>query len=219
MVEGVTPETAPDMPAGALLAALDLACQRGDRVLFRGLNFDVRAGQIVWLRGANGLGKTSLLRVLAGLSSPASGRVMRGTGQGRAPLYLAHANALKDDLTALESLRFLARIHGHEATELELTEALRRFGVHTRRHAPVRTLSQGQRRRVALSRLALSSDELLWLLDEPFDALDVEGCKALGEALSAHARHGGAVLLTSHLALDLREPAPVTLQLDAATLQ
>jgi heme exporter protein A len=215
----VTPETTPELPPGILLAVHDLACRRGDRVLFRGLAFEVRAGQVVWLRGANGLGKTSLLRVLAGLSSPESGRVERDSTQGRAPLYLAHANALKDDLSAIESLQFLARLQGHDASELELTEALRRFGIHQRRHAPVRTLSQGQRRRVALARLALSEDRPLWLLDEPFDALDADGCAALGEALGAHARAGGAVLLTSHLAFALDDPAPITLQLDAATLQ
>jgi heme exporter protein A len=215
----VTSEILDELPSATLLAVHDLACRRGDRVLFRGLRFEVRSGQIVWLRGANGLGKTSLLRVLAGLSSPEAGRVQRHAAQGRAPMYLAHANALKEDLSALESLQFLARLHGQDATEPELTEALRRFGIHQRRHAPVRTLSQGQRRRVALARLALSENVPLWLLDEPFDALDAQGCSALGEALGAHARAGGAVLLTSHLAFELDDPAPITLQLDTAALQ
>lgn len=167
-------------------------------------------GQVLWLRGANGRGKTSLLRLLAGLSTPEAGEVRRHG----ALLYVAHANALKEDLTALESLRFLARLQARDDPDDALVEALRQFGMASRRNAPVRTLSQGQRRRVALSRLALAPSPSVWVLDEPFDALDVEGIATLNALLARHAKAGGAVVLTSHQALTLEEPAPTELQLD-----
>jgi heme exporter protein A len=209
----------PDLPsasnAGApLTAARALACRRGERLLFEGLDLELRAGQILWLRGANGRGKTSLLRLLAGLARPAAGELRR-PGASPGFVYIAHANALKDDLSALENLQFLARLHGDAADAPSCTGALRRFGMAARRNAPVRTLSQGQRRRVALARLALAAARTLWLLDEPYDALDAEGCATLDRLLSDHACSGGAVVLTSHLPLALNEPAPTVLQLDA----
>jgi heme exporter protein A len=203
------------MPTVALptLATTDLACRRGDRILFKGLQLELPPGQVTWLRGANGRGKTSLLRLLAGLSTPEAGQV-QWSGTPRQRVYIAHANALKEDLTALESLRFLARLHGREDSEATLTDALRLFGVAHRRHAFVRTLSQGQRRRVALSRLALDTQPTLWILDEPFDALDTEGIATLNALLTQHAVRGGSVVLTSHQALTLAQPVPVMVQLD-----
>jgi heme exporter protein A len=178
-----------------LLAARGLACRRGDRLLFRGLDLELRRGQIVWVHGANGRGKTSLLRLLAGVARPEAGHV-----EGRAPrAYLGHANALKDDLTALEALQFLARLHRLDARAEACEAALRRFGLHGRRHAPVRTLSQGQRRRVALSRLCMLPPASVWLLDEPHDALDAEAATLLDDTLRAHAAAGGAVVLASHI--------------------
>ena len=201
-------------PAGPpALAVRGLACRRGDRLLFEGLGFELQAGQVVWLRGANGRGKTSLLRLLAGLARPAGGTLER-PGEPRGMVYIAHANALKDDLSALENLQFLARLHSDDADESACTEALRRFGLASRRRAPVRTLSQGQRRRVALARLALAKPGTLWVLDEPFDALDAEGITTLNRLLCDHTRGGGAVILTSHLEFSLHDPVPVTLQLD-----
>jgi len=200
--------------AATLLAANDLACRRGERVLFRHLNFTVAPGQIVWLRGANGRGKTSLLRLLAGLAPPATGHIARDPQRER--VYVGHANALKDDLTVTESLRFLSRLHGFDSVPAALAMALQRFGLASRRDAPVRTLSQGQRRRVALARLCLAPPHALWLLDEPFDALDAEGVSALNALLAEHAMRGGSVLLTSHVPLTLNSPTPITLQLDEA---
>jgi heme exporter protein A len=206
----VTNPPTPSPASGPALRVAALACRRGDRVLFRGLDFELAAGQILWLRGANGRGKTSLLRLLAGLSSPEAGEIERGTGL----VYIAHTNALKDDLSAIESLRFLARLHGLPDEDAALIDALRRFGVEKRRNAPVRTLSQGQRRRVALARLALSPSASVWVLDEPFDALDTDGIAALNLLLSQHLQAGGAVVLTSHQTLTLADPAPRVLQLD-----
>jgi heme exporter protein A len=210
--------------AAPLLTAESLACRRGERLLFRDLGFTLERGQLVWLRGSNGSGKTSLLRVLAGLSPPDAGH-LRWAGQpwkevhdeaARATVYLAHANALKDDLTATEALTFLARLHGQQAEAAQIEQALRGFLVWSRRDAPVRTLSQGQRRRVALARLLLRPVKPLWLLDEPYDALDAEGCALLDGVLEDHAGNGGAIVLTSHLPLRLADPVPIEVMLPAA---
>jgi heme exporter protein A len=206
-----------------VLSVRALACQRGERVLFEGLNLALLPGSVTWLRGRNGRGKTSLLRLLAGLSAPESGEIhiagreaiAAGASWRRHWAYVAHQNALKDDLSATEALWFLARLHGLPCGTTELQQALRRMGMASRQHAPVRTLSQGQRRRVALARLALSKDAALWLLDEPFDALDIDGITALNSLIAEHAQRGGCVLLTSHQPLTLQSPAPAVLDLEA----
>ncbi len=204
-----------------VLAAAGLACRRGDRLLFEGLDFALQPGQIVWVRGRNGQGKTSLLRLLAGLSVPAAGQVtwggvlLRAAGAGfhQRLVHLAHANALKEDLTVLESLQFMARLHGRDAAPAALLDALRRLNLHSRRDALVRTLSQGQRRRVALARLLIEPNASLWILDEPYDALDADGSALLDEVLGAHAARGGSVVLTSHLPLTITRPVPIELSL------
>ncbi len=194
-----------------------VACERGERLLFDALDLEVAAGSIVWLRGANGRGKTTLLRTMAGLSQPAAGRIeRRGAAASWPCFYLAHANALKDDLTAAESLRFLLRLGGAEPGDGSVDAALARVGMASRRHAPVRTLSQGQRRRVALARLAAATGPALWLLDEPYDALDDGGVAILDGILAEHAGRGGIVVLTSHLPLRVASPVPVEVQLGAA---
>jgi heme exporter protein A len=198
------------------LAVHGLACRRGERVLFGAVDFTVRAGQIVWLRGANGQGKTTLLRTLAGLSAPEAGTVVWGETTARRPfVYIAHANALKEDLSAVESLHFLMRLAGDEPTHDELDVALARFDLASRQHAPVRTLSQGQRRRVALARLAAEREASTWLLDEPFDALDAAGIETLKALLVAHAKRGGSIVLTSHVPFAIEEPAPFVVMLES----
>ncbi|HET8870859.1 MAG TPA: heme ABC exporter ATP-binding protein CcmA [Aquabacterium sp.] len=171
-----------------------LACRRGSHLLFRGLDLTVLPGQLVWVRGANGQGKTSLLRLLAGLSEPAEGTIVRQA----ALTYVGHQHALKDDLTAQEALTFLLQLEGFPATDALVTDALARLGVKGKRLAWVRTLSQGQKRRVALARLARAPAGGLWLLDEPFDALDDQGLAAVHSLLIEHRRSGGSVVLTSH---------------------
>lgn len=217
---------APGLPA-APLQARGLSCRRGRRLLFRDLDLSIGPGEVVWLRGANGRGKTSLLRLLTGLSTPDAGQLswqgdplrQAGADFRRALLYIGHANGLKDDLSAAESLRFLAQIHGRPASTPAIDQALTALGMHNRRHAPVRTLSQGQKRRVALARLALDLQDpagaRLWVLDEPYDALDVDGIDALNGLLSQHAARAGCTVLTSHLPMSLAQPAPRVLQLDA----
>lgn len=203
------------------LRAEGLAYRRGNQALFTNLSFDVAAGDMVWLRGDNGRGKTSLLRLLAGLAQPDAGRITWGGAElGAAPdfsaqrTYIAHANALKDDLSAFESLQFLAALHGRDAEPAAVSAALSRLGMGPRQRAPVRALSQGQRRRVALARLALESAAGLWVLDEPFDALDVQGIAAVNELLEQHLARGGSVVLTSHQPLSLAAVVPSLLELD-----
>ena len=134
------------------LVVSGLECQRGERPLFTGLDFTAPAGAIVWVRGANGRGKTTLLRTLAGLSAPSAGTIVRrGACAGWKLLYLAHANALKEDLSVGESLAFLLRVHGEEPRAGSIDAALECLDLGSRKHAAVRTLSQGQRRRVALA--------------------------------------------------------------------
>lgn len=176
--------------------------------MFSGLHLDVRAGQLLWVRGPNGQGKTSLLRLMAGLSQAEQGQVLR-----YAPVaFLGHQNALKDDLTVEEALGFLIRLQGHAPGASVLTQALGRMGMLPRRHQLVRTLSQGQRRRTALARLLLSPPGCLWILDEPFDALDDQGVSVLQEMIATHRMAGGSVALTSHSPVTL----PDTTVLDLA---
>ena len=176
-----------------------------------GSDFTAKAGDIVWVRGGNGSGKTTLLRTLAGLAAPAAGRIELG---GERAVYVGHANALKDDLGAAEALRFLLRLDGLDPRPDQIDSALARFGLAHRRQVPVRALSQGQRRRVALARLCLRPGALAWLLDEPFDALDDEGAATLMALLVEHARGGGLAVLTSHVALPPAAIRPLEVQLD-----
>jgi heme exporter protein A len=201
---GLSPPSISSMPPPSL-RLVGLTCRRGERLLFSGLDLLLLPGELLWLRGGNGRGKTSLLRLVAGLSVPESGQVLwngeplrRSAGFAGQLVYVAHTNALKDDLTAAESLAFLARVHGRDDSAPAIRRALARLGLAGRERTPVRSLSQGLRRRVALARLALETAPALWVLDEPFDALDVAGTADLHALLSAHRARGGSVLLTSH---------------------
>jgi heme exporter protein A len=179
--------------------------------LFEGLDIALPAGSITWLRGTNGSGKTSLMRILAGLSEPAAGDVFwngkpaRKTGrEARLGLvYIGHTNALKDDLSLHEALSFLATLAEVAQPQAQALQALERLGLGNRAKAPVRTLSQGQRRRGALARLALDEVPRTWILDEPYDALDSDSTRLLSALITEHAARGGAVLLTSHQAVAL----------------
>jgi len=203
------------------LSLVDVACRRGNRLLFKGVTLELRAGAATWLRGRNGRGKTSLLRLAAGLAAPETGRVLWGgtplrqaPGFTRALVFIGHSNALKDDLTVTEALRFLARLHGRADDSVTLGDALQRMGMAARCDAFVRTLSQGQRRRAALARLALEREPSLWLLDEPYDALDVDGVQAVNDLLHQHLARGGTVLLTSHQAPGHSAPPMAVFDLD-----
>jgi heme exporter protein A len=189
------------------LAARGLACRRGARLVFEKMDVALRPGELVWLRGRNGSGKTSLLRLLAGIATPQAGQVLLdGTpiaandARSRRVTYLGHQHALKDDLTSAEALEFLLRMHGRRCDRASVDTALEHWGMLGQRNTWVRRLSQGQRRRVALARLVGEHDASLWLLDEPFDALDADGVERLNALLLRQLQRGGAVLLTGHQA-------------------
>lgn len=198
-----------------MLETVQLACQRGDRVLFRKLDVSVEDGQLLRVMGANGMGKTSLLRLLAGLAYPLAGEVRwRGRAiQGQreiyhaALFYLGHASALNDLLTPLENLRFACAAAGDAVSPEACDAALHRIGLARQLDLPARVLSQGQRRRVGLARLFLAAHRPLWLLDEPFTALDAKAVAELAGNIDGHCARGGIVVLTSHQDVFLRTPA------------
>lgn len=188
-----------------MLQAKELQCERGGRTLFRGLSFSLQPGEALRVAGRNGSGKTSLLRLLCGLLAPARGEVLwQGTPIGslkedysRELVYLGHAPAVKDDLTAAENLAITCRLAGNPQTRNAVADALALLGLKDAGQ-PVRKMSQGQRRRAALARLALSAFVPLWLLDEPFSALDSSGIGVLRGMLEAHVARGGVVAFTTH---------------------
>ncbi|WP_425332967.1 cytochrome c biogenesis heme-transporting ATPase CcmA [Cupriavidus pinatubonensis] len=190
---------------GPVLRANDLAFSRGGRPVFTGIDFSVSAGGVIQVVGPNGSGKSSLLRVLSGLLQPASGSVSWLGKCVRAgdPAYLqslayvGHADGIDTDLTADEHLRYAARLTGLHATNETVRVALARLGIAKTMHVPVRTLSQGQRRRVALARLALVR-RALWLLDEPLTSLDDESAACFHDLLDEHLRDGGMAVIATH---------------------
>ena len=202
-----------------MLEVSELECARGDRVLFRDLGFTLAPGRLLHLQGANGSGKTTMLRALAGLSQPLRGEIRwRGTpiAQQRDTFaaslcYVGHLNALQGELNAIENLRFAAWLNGHGAAGI--ARALERLDLAPYAHLPAKVLSQGQKRRLALARLLLA-DKPLWLLDEPFTALDAASCARIGALLDAHLAAGGMVLMASHQALNIANAHLQTLTLD-----
>lgn len=203
-----------------MLEATGLQCVRGERTLFSGLDVTLRGGELLRIAGANGSGKTSLLRMLCGLLAPNQGSV-RWQGEDIRRLreafwsqliYAGHANAIKDDLTAAENLAISSALHGQETTAGRLRAALERLGVAASEHEPARVLSQGQRRRVALARLALSAQAPLWILDEPFTALDTGAVAIVRELIAEHVARGAAVAYTTHVELEIA--AAVALRID-----
>ena len=186
-----------------MLEATELECERGGRTLFRSLSFALAAGDLLRIAGPNGSGKTSLLRILCGLLTPSHGEVRWNRSPirelredySRSLLYLGHAPAVKDDLTPLENLDVACRVVGVVAHKEALSWALSAFAVPD---LPVRKLSQGQRRRAALARLLMSESVPLWLLDEPFAALDTGAAEYTEELIGRHLAAGGSVVYTTH---------------------
>jgi heme exporter protein A len=194
-----------------MLETSALACERGGLRLFSDLGFALAPGGLLRVRGANGSGKTTLLRTLAGLTRPSAGTVRwRGTPIGdeyrKDLLFLGHAPAIKDELTVLENLEFSAKLAGLEHPDAGT--ALQQLGIARLAGLPARYLSQGQRRRAALARLALSARVPLWLLDEPFAALDGEGIEQVSALCAAHLAGGGLLVLTSHQDVPIASAAP-----------
>lgn len=192
------------------LAVESLTLARGPRRLFSHLSWSLAAGEAMVLRGANGSGKTSLLRVLAGLTAADEGAVHwngapwrpLSASQRATCLYLGHANALKDDLTVAENLADALAFDGVHADAAAMTAALDASGLGGRHHLHARRLSQGQKRRVGLARLSLSAKPV-WLLDEPTNALDDAGVALFTALLERHLRAGGLACVATHLPLTL----------------
>jgi heme exporter protein A len=193
-----------------MFSVSNLSCSKGDKRLFSGVSFTLQPGQWLHLEGDNGVGKTSLLRLACGLSALEDGEitwnhqpVVQNPEAFRADLaYLGHQLALKEDLTPMENLRADAAVAGRPLKPEDALKALAQLGLRGREHLPVRVLSQGQKRRTALARLLVSPAKL-WILDEPFVALDTAAQNALTQVINNHLAHQGMVLLTSHQAVSL----------------
>ncbi len=193
-----------------MFSVSNLSCSRGEKRLFSGVSFSLQDGEYLHLEGDNGVGKTSLLRLACGLSPLEQGEicwqgkpVAENRDEFRSNLaYLGHQLALKEDLTALENLQSHAAVAGQQLSLSQAKAALAQLGLRGRENLPVRVLSQGQKRRTALARLVVSTAKL-WILDEPFVALDPAAQLALSAVINAHLSSQGMVLLTSHQAVPL----------------
>ncbi|MQA20147.1 cytochrome c biogenesis heme-transporting ATPase CcmA [Rugamonas sp. FT103W] len=194
------------------LQAHRLACARGERQLFSDLNFELQSGEALWLKGGNGSGKTSLLRLLCGLGRPLAGEV-RWNGRPiqqlredyhRQLIYCGHASAVKDDLSAWENVATASTLSGTACSREQAVVALVSVGLGGAADLPARALSQGQRRRVALARLAIDPLPPLLLLDEPFVALDQTAVQSLCRTLNRHLASGGMLIYTTHQAQALQ---------------
>ena len=203
-----------------MLMVENLECVRGDRQLFSGVGFSIEKGALR-VRGSNGCGKTSLLRILCGLIDPTEGNIswrgesIRTLGEAyyRDMVYIGHRNALKDDLTALENLRVSLQLAQADHSERELSDAMDHMGLSGCKNLPVKMLSQGQRRRLTLSRLLLQK-AALWILDEPLVALDRSAVELVEAMINEHVSRGGIVVLTTHQELKVSCVAQQELDLE-----
>lgn len=193
-----------------MLCASNLECVRGERQLFTRVCFNLGCGEILYLQGNNGSGKTSLLRMLCGLSFPSTGEIRwcgelistSGEDYRRNLCYLGHLNAIKEDLTPLENLLVSARLADEELEKDAALDALGRMGLAGCEDLACRYLSQGQKRRVALARL-VNEQRALWILDEPYVALDSNAMVLIAGLIGAHLQRGGLAILTSHQAVKI----------------
>jgi heme exporter protein A len=196
-----------------MLEAIHLGCIRGDRRLFRDFNFKLDSGSLLELRGRNGGGKTSLLRILCGLATPAEGEVLWNGDNIRklreeyfaSIAYVAHLNGVKDELTAVENLLVAERVSGNDVSDHQAADLLDRVGLTHQKHLPTRSLSAGQRRRLALARL-LASNAGLWILDEILTSLDDAGVNLTRDLLTEHVNGGGMAVIATHQDLNLSLP-------------
>ena len=194
-----------------MLEVRSLECMRGDHRLFTNLSFSLQGGELLRLRGSNGSGKTSLLRTVCGLLEPSEGQVMwKGKNIlsqrdefNNALTYLGHHNGIKAELTGFENLRLSNVLSGNNVSDDRIYDALVQIGLGGREDLPTQVLSQGQKRRVALARLLLSEAEL-WILDEPFTALDVAAVDMLSKLIEGHLQKGRMVMFTTHQEVGIR---------------
>ncbi|MDP2240784.1 MAG: cytochrome c biogenesis heme-transporting ATPase CcmA [Burkholderiales bacterium] len=209
-----------------MLEAANLECVRGDRTLFSGLSFSLNPGELLRVAGTNGSGKTSLLRILCGLLSPTHGEVRwQGGNIGslreeywKEIIYLGHSSAVKDGLTAMENLMVSCTLAGLTIDHEQARAALRCFGLAECEDLPAKVLSQGQRRRVSLARLILSDKLPLWILDEPFTALDTAAVDYMQTLIAEHVARGATVVLTTHQEAQIAAATLVTIDLTSRIL-
>jgi heme exporter protein A len=200
------------------LSVSKLSCIRDDRVLFEGLDFQLSSGQVLLIEGPNGCGKTSLLRILCGIRREDSGEVLwqrkpitiLGSQYREHLTYIGHHNGVKDLLTVEENLT-VSRAMG-SANQTTIEQALEKVGLLNFTDVMAQSLSAGQRRRLALARL-LVTDASLWVLDEPFTALDKDGIKNVESLIDEYIQSGGMVVMTSHHELNLNSSNVVRLHL------
>jgi len=205
-----------------MLSAQSLTCIRGDRLLFRDVSFTLEAGGVLYVLGENGSGKSSLLRILCGLMTPETGTISWSGEQVKSNtegyrsklLYVGHLNGLKDDLTAAENLQTSARLSSYKSDAENVSVALGAIGIGRCANLPVRVLSQGQKRRVALARLWLTESPL-WILDEPFAALDSASIGVLQGRINQHVAKGGMAIITTHQDVAINAQSTQHLRLDA----
>lgn len=205
------------------LQCQQLACRRGDRILFSDLSFSLSKGELLFLEGKNGSGKTTLLKTLAGLRKADEGEIH---WQGKsidgqyenyrsALSWLGHLNGIKADLSALENLRVMARLQGDDVCDGEIESALEKVGLAGYEDLPSHYLSQGQKRRSALAYFYLTKSQL-WILDEPFTALDIKAVADLQQRIREHVDQGGMVILTTHQDVEMLSGTIQRLRLDSA---
>lgn len=195
----------------SILKATDLSCEKQDRTLFSNIDLSIDAGDILLLRGENGAGKTSLLRILVGLSEPMSGKVLINDHCVHSELdfaapqfvYCGHKLGHNSLLSATENLLFWSELHGQTPKKQDIIMVLEELGLTGLDDLPIKNLSAGQQRKVSLAKLFLTPNAKLWVLDEPFTALDVGTVKLIESKIEAFSERGGAVIMTSHQAVSI----------------
>lgn len=206
-----------------MLEVTNLGCVRGLRTLFSDINFTIKPGGVLQLRGPNGSGKTSLLRIVCGLMDPENGEVhwegakIRSLGEeySRSLAYLGHRNGIKEELSSLENLRISAGLSGFELSREKAFEALKQVGLSGRENLPARFLSEGQRRRSALARLVACNSKL-WVLDEVLASLDTAAVKLVESLLERHVSNEGLAIVATHHDLRLSSGSFQRLELASA---
>jgi heme exporter protein A len=188
-----------------MLEVKNLSCARGEHSLFSGVNFSLSPGELLQVQGENGSGKTTLLKALCGFTRPTNGEIIwhkqnideLDESYYSEIIYLGHLNGIKDELSSLENLQISSALAGNTINVNESMSVLKRMGLRGKETFPVRVLSQGQRRRVALARLLISKAKL-WILDEPLTALDVGAVSLIQSLIGEHLANKGMVIFTTH---------------------
>ena len=197
------------------LSVNNLSCQRGYNLLFENLSFELNSGEVLRISGQNGSGKTSLLKIIAGLNTPELGSIEFDQNQSNSEkyqietLYLGHYAALSSELSCIENLEYLTNLNT-EILSPNFHDALKEVGLENYEHESAGKLSAGQKRRVALSLLFISQSRV-WLLDEPFTALDSDGIKIIENQIEKHCANGGLCILTTHQDCNIKSLKEISL--------